>query len=390
MRCSDEFERIYHRSPDDETFTPYRVCPIGAHIDHQFGKITGLAIDKGIRLSYCAAEDGTIELTSLQFDKRTSFTIRDVPKHKQNDWADYLRGATVSLGKRYPLSVGLVGVIDGEMPIGGLSSSAAVVITFMSALCRLNHIDIPQQELILAAKEAENEYVGVSCGKLDQSCEVYSKKDHLLFMDMKDDSYELIPQHKSMKPYRIAILFSGLERTLVGSKYGMRIDECRAAAYALMAYAGAEYGKFSETVLRDVPREWYDTYKDRLPETWRRRAEHWYTESERVEEGAAAWRRGDLDTFGRLIFESGRSSVENYEVGSKELITLYDIMTKTDGIYGGRFSGAGFKGCCMALVDPDYCESITEKVTKAYLTAFPELTGKFAIRYCQSADGVKI
>ena len=94
--------------------------------------------------------------------------------------------------------------------------------------------------------------------------------------------------------------------------------------------------------------------------------------------------------FGRLSFESGRSSIENWETGSPELKTLYDIMTHTDGIYGGRFSGAGFKGCCMALTDPAFRESITEKVTAAYLREFPDLKGKFSVHVCQSADGVSL
>ena len=150
------------------------------------------------------------------------------------------------------------------------------------------------------------------------------------------------------------------------------------------------YGKFEETNLRDVPREVYEQYKDRLPETWRRRAEHWYTEFERVQQGAEAWRRGDIETFGRLSFESGRSSIYNYETGSPELKKLYEIMNETEGIYGGRFSGAGFKGCCMALIDPAYEESILEAVERKYLEAFPNLKGKYSAYICNSADGVKL
>ena len=170
----------------------------------------------------------------------------------------------------------------------------------------------------------------------------------------------------------------------------MRVDECRSAGYALKALAGIEYGKFSETHLREVPREVYEQYKDKLPENWSKRAEHWYTEFERVEKGAEAWRRGDIEEYGRLSFESGKSSIYNWETGSPELKTLYEIMTVTDGIYGGRFSGAGFKGCCMALIDPKYSESIEEKVTKEYLKTFPELKGKFSVHICHSADGVEL
>lgn len=390
MNCVEKFESIYGKAPQYTAFTPYRVCPLGAHSDHQLGKITGLAIDKGIHMAYGPKQNGVVEIQSLQFPKRAQWHVASVPETKQEDWADHLRGATLALNRRYPLRTGLCAIIGGELPIGGLSSSAAVIITFLVALCTMNGITLTPQEMILIAKEAENKYVGVACGKLDQSCEVYCKKDHLLYMDLQDDSYELIAQPTSMKPYEIAIFFSGVERTLAGSAFNMRVDECRSAAYALKALAGMNYGKFEETNLRDVPFEVYQQYKDRLPETWARRAEHWYTEYFRVEKGAEAWRRGDVEEFGRLSFESGHSSIYNWETGSPELRTLYEIMTRTRGIYGGRFSGAGFKGCCMALIDPDYREEIEATVTREYLKAFPSLEGKYSVNFCHSADGVKL
>lgn len=390
MKCGDVFVSTYNREPDGIAFCPYRICPLGAHSDHQYGKITGLAIDKGIHIAYAAKQNGVIELSSLQFDKRAQFHIRSVPAERQNDWADYLRGATIALSEKYPLHVGFCGVIEGSLPIGGLSSSAAVIIAFLSALCRVNGIHLTESEMIMTALKAENEYVGVSCGKLDQSCEVYSRKGKLLYLDTLDDSYELIPTQPNMKPYKIAIFFSGVERTLAGSKFNMRVDECRSAAYALKAYSGVEYGKFSETYLRDVPVEVFERYKEKLPETWRRRAEHWYSEYERVEKGAEAWRNGDIEAFGKLSFESGHSSIYSWETGSPELKELYEIMTKTDGIYGGRFSGAGFKGCCMALIDPAFEEVITRTVSAQYLKAFPELKDKFSVHICESADGVSL
>ena len=334
--------------------------------------------------------NGVVEISSLQFPKRAQWHVSSTPSEKQGDWADHLRGATIALNSRYPLRTGLCAVLDGELPIGGLSSSAAVIITFLSALCCLNGVALSSKELIEISKEAENKYVGVSCGKLDQSCEVYCRKDNLLYMDMKDDSFELIPSSPAMKAFEIAIFFSGLERSLASSKFNMRVDECRSAAYALKAFSGMEYGKFEETNLRDVPYETYLAYKDKLPENWAKRAEHWYTEFKRVEAGAEAWRRGDIEEFGRLSFESGYSSIHNWETGSPELIKLYEIMTQTDGIYGGRFSGAGFKGCCMALIDPAYRDSILEKVEKDYLAAFPALKGKYSAHICHTANGVKL
>ncbi len=388
MRCEEKFFEIYGKQNEGLAFCPYRICPLGAHSDHQYGKITGLAIDKGIHIAYRPKKNGVVELSSLNFEKRAQWHIASTPEVKQNDWADYLRGATIALAKRHPLNKGLCGVIEGSLPIGGLSSSAAVIIAFLSALAAVNGIRMTESEMIFTALEAENRYVGVSCGKLDQSCEVYSKKDHLLYLDTLDDSYELIPTSGAMKPYSILILFSGVERNLAGSRFNMRVDECRSAAYALKAFAGMEYGKFEETHLREVPYEVYLEHKDRLPENWRRRADHWYSEFERVQKGAEAWRQGDMEAFGRLSFESGHSSIYSYETGSEELRKLYEIMLETDGIYGGRFSGAGFKGCCMALVDPEKEEKIMEKVSREYIKAFPGLAGKYSAHSCRSADGV--
>ena len=382
------FTRKYGRRPTNVVFTPYRICPIGAHVDHNLGKITGFAIDKGIYIAYGPKQNGIIEISSLQFPKRAQWHIMNTPSVKENDWADHLRGATISLAKRYPLHIGLSAVIDGELPIGGLSSSAAVIITYLTALCEMNGIHLTEKQLIEISKEAENKYVGVSCGKLDQSCEIYCRKDHLLYLDTKDDTYELIPTNPDMPEYEIIIFFSGLERSLASSKFNMRVDELRSAAYCLKALSGMEYGKFEETNLRDVPYETYLKYKDKLPANFAKRAEHWYTENERVEKAAEAWRRGDIADFGRLSFESGRSSIVNWETGSPELIKLYEIMTKTQGIYGGRFSGAGFKGCCMAIVDPKYEASILKTVEEKYLEAFPAMAGKYSAHVCHTADGV--
>ena len=390
MRCEEVYFDTYGRAPDNVSFCPYRISPLGAHIDHQYGKINGLAIDKGIHIAFSRKENGVVELQSLNFPKRAQFHVNAIPEKKTGDWADHMRGAAKMLAEKYPLRYGVSAVIEGTLPIGGLSSSAAVIIAFLSALAAVNRIRLDPWETILMAKAAENLYVGVNCGKLDQSCEVLCRKDNLLYLDCADDSYELIPMDPAMKPFKIAVFFSGLERSLVSSAYNLRQDECKAAAYCLLAHAGLNYGKFADTRLRDVPTPVFEAYKDRLPVNFRRRAEHYFGENRRAEEGAEAWRRGDLDAYGKLIFESGKSSIDNYECGCPELITLYRIMTETDGIYGGRFSGAGFKGCCMALVDPDKADRILAAVGERYLKEYPALEGKYMSALCESADGVKL
>ena len=156
MKCQERFFEIYKREPEDVAFCSYRVCPLGAHIDHQYGKITGLAIDKGVHIAYAPKQNGVIELVSMQFEKRAQFHVNAVPRERQGDWADYLRGAVISLSEKYNLRIGLCGVIEGSLPIGGLSSSAAVIIAFLSALCKVNGIYISETEMVFTAMNAEN------------------------------------------------------------------------------------------------------------------------------------------------------------------------------------------------------------------------------------------
>lgn len=157
-----------------------------------------------------------------------------------------------------------------------------------------------------------------------------------------------------------------------------------------MAHSGMEYGKFQETFLRDVPYGIFCEYKDLLPEKWRKRAFHFYTEQQRVKEGVKAWRAGNLQKFGQLMFESGRSSIENYETGSRELIVLHEIMESTTGIYGGRFSGAGFNGSSIALIDPVHKDDIAGSIMERYLQVFPQLREKVSVNFCTTADGVNL
>lgn len=373
----------------NKIFCPYRVCPLGAHVDHQFGMVTGFALDQGIHLEYNATEDGSFHVGSRNFEGIINFALDDLPE-KQFNWGDFVVGAVRILEQNYSLSHGFEGVIEGTLPVGGLSSSAAVIITYLLAVCQVNHIHLTQQQLIRYAIRVEREYIGVNVGKLDQSCEVYCRKDHLLMLDTSDDTTELIPVSTNMPPFKIAIIYSGVSRKLAGSAYNLRVEECKAAALALKGYCGMEYGTFEETHLREVPRSVFEEYKNQLPNNWKKRAYHYYHEQERVERGIKAWREGDIETFGKMIFESGSSSIYNYEAGSEPLKVLYDIMLRTDGIYGGRFSGAGFNGCCMAIVDPSKEDGIREFITREYLKIFPDYQKDFEICFCETADGVTL
>jgi len=368
------------------SFCPYRVCPVGAHIDHQKGNVTGFAINYGITVAFVPSNNHFFEATSLNFSGTKGDSLLDIGD-KQNDWADYIRGTAKLLHERYGIDKGIYAVIDGSLPIGGISSSAAVIIAFMKALCVANEITLSKEEIIKLSKEVENNYVGINSGTLDQSCELYSKKDNLLYLDTSTGDYNLIPGNPNMKPYELAIIFSGVKRTLVGSAYNTRVDELKSASYSLKALSGMEYGSYKDSVLRDVPREIFEQYKDKLPVNFYKRALHYYDEMDRVKRAVNAWKNGDIDTFGKISRESGESSIYNYEAGSNELKSIHEIMNNTDGVYGGRFSGAGFKGCCVAIIDPSYEETIKREITKRYLEKFPEYRKSFDIYFCQTADG---
>ncbi len=367
---------------------PYRICPLGAHVDHQHGLITGFALDKGITMEYNIVEDGRIRIESKNYGGIYESDIEAVTE-KQYAWSDYLTGAIHVLKQNYTLTKGIEGIVYGELPSGGLSSSAAVIIVYLQALCHANGIHLTQPELVTTVMREEREYIGVNIGKLDQSCEIYSKENHLLYMDMQNDSCQLLPINQNMDDFEIAIIFTGKERQLVGSGYNTRVDECKAAAYALLGFSDLEYGRYQDTFLRDVPLGIFRENADKLPVKWRKRAQHFYSEINRVRQGVEAWKLGDIEKFGQLVFESGNSSIHSYETGSEELIELHTIAREVKGIYGSRFSGAGFNGCSMALVNPADKEKISEEIRERYLRKYPQYKDKFFVTYCRTADGVK-
>lgn len=388
-RVIEAFREKYKKDPMYTTFTPYRVCPLGAHVDHNLGKITGFAIDKGIHIAYNIKQNGIIEIESLQFPKRAQWHILNTPCVKENDWADPLRGATIELNNRYPLRVGMSAVIDGELPIGGLSSSSALMITFINALAFINNIKLSSKELMEISEYAKKKYLGVENGKLSQLCEIYSKKNKLLYVDMLDNSIELIDTPKGVN-YVIGIFFSGIEKGIDSEKYNKRTDELRSAAYLLKALNNDEYTRFNKTNMRDVSYDVYLKYKNKLPLSYQRRVDHFYGELARVEKGINYYKKGDVDSFGKLVTESGESSIKNWETGSKEMIDLFDIIKSCEGVYGTRFSGSGFKGSCLALINPKYIDEVLKKVEKEYLDKYPNLKEKYSAHICHTADGIKI
>ena len=370
-------------------FSPYRVCPLGAHVDHQHGLVTGFAINKGVDLWFTPRKDGQVHLESRTFEGLIDFDITAASQVKQGNWGDYARGAKYALRKRFVLRYGLDGVIQGSLPIGGLSSSAAVLIAYVMAFAKANEIELKPMEIVKIASEAEREYVGLNNGILDQACIALGQKDGLLFLDCDTDEYRIIKRHPNMPEMEIGIFFSGLTRSLVSSDYNLRVSECKTAAWNMLAYTDQPLKVFDKTFLRDIPKETFERTRDMMPNRFARRAEHFYSEYRRVRQGVTAWESGNLNLFGKLSFDSCESSIHNYECGSPELIAIYQIMRTLPGIYGGRFSGAGFKGACIALINPAYKEQIKAELTRQYLEQFPEYENTFGVFFVKPDDGAR-
>lgn len=370
-------------------FSPYRVCPIGAHVDHQHGLVTGFAIDKGVDLFFDVREDTLVKLSSETFGGELEFDITVPAQVRQKQWGDYARGAKYALQKRFRLTRGIEGVIRGSLPVGGLSSSAAVLIAYVMAFARANGIELQPFEVAQIASEAEREYIGLNNGLLDQACIALGRRDGLLFLDCDSNEYRVIARNPDMPPFEIGIFFSGLTRSLVNSDYNLRVFECKTAAWNMLAYMDQPLKPFDKTFLRDIPKAVFEKTRIAMPQRFARRAEHFYSEYRRVRQGVTAWETGNLKLFGKLCFDSCESSIHNYECGSPELIGIYEILRSLPGVYGGRFSGAGFNGAVIALVDPAHKEDVERELTRRYLEEFPEYEKTFKVFWVQPDDGAR-
>ena len=379
--------RCYHGDPAAIRVVraPLRISPLGAHIDHQLGRVTGMAVDRSILFAFAPTADGSLHVESLDFATTTDFTLTRVPPYVKGDWGNYLRGAVVALQKDRPLQQGLIGVLGGDMPIGGLSSSAAVTIAYLLALEAVNGLALTPADNIKMVTRTEHEYIGLNNGILDQTSILFSQRNHLTLIDCQSVQIDRAPARIDPNRYAIMAVYSGVAQGLVGTGYNNRVAECQAAARQLLQLAGQ--GDSPDPRLRQVAPAHFADFSTQLEEPLRRRATHFFTEMARVEQGEAAWREGDLVRFGELISQSGESSIKNYESGCPQLITLYEILRNTPGVYGVRFSGAGFRGSCLALVDPAASETIAEAVHRQYPQTHPDIADNYSVHLCQPADG---
>ncbi|KAL8145835.1 hypothetical protein AgCh_003838 [Apium graveolens] len=401
--------------------SPYRICPLGAHIDHQGGTVTAMTINKGILLGFVPSNDSQVIIRSGQFKGEVMFRVDDIQLPRDNpnsfdnihadhsakkeecNWGSYARGALYALQRRgNHLKQGITGYLCGSdgLDSSGLSSSAAVGVAYLLAFETANNLTVCPEENIEYDRLIENEYLGLKNGILDQSAILLSRYGCLTCMNCKTKEHKLINPPKiqsklkteTKKAYKILLAFSGLKQALTANPgYNRRVTECREAAKVLLVSSGKER---LEPLLSNVEPEAYKAYKSKLEEHLARRAEHYFSENMRVSKGLEAWTAGHLEEFGQLISASGLSSIENYECGCEPMKQLYEILLKAPGVFGARFSGAGFRGCCLAFVDSDYTTEAASYVKNEYYKLQPVLASQTnpatVVVICEAGDCAQV
>lgn len=364
-----------------EAFCPYRICPLGAHIDHQKGNVCGTAIDLGITIVFESSLSNEIYVTSENYTEECRFLINN-DLRKENKWYDYLLGAVKIMREKYNLKYGIIGTINADLLCGGISSSTALTNAFVMALCKANKISISKMELINISYQVEHEFLGLNVGKMDQYCEVMSKEDELLFLDTATEYYQSVKNDKFSQKYKFLLMFSGIERHNTNSEYNTRVSEC------IFAFDKLKNTNTSIRGIRGIPFYEFESKKSKLTINERKRCIHFYSENERVKNGLKAWRCNDIESFGRLMNESCESSINDYESGSEQLCFLFELSKKINGIIGFRFLGAGFNGYSLILIEKEKQLEITNQLIHGYTLKYPLLANKAKVIPIELKGGI--
>lgn len=366
--------------------SPYRICPLGAHIDHQGGPVLGMTINASTLMAFHVEDGSQVRLKSRNYPGTVSFDLDDIPESTGSFWGVYPRAAALALQEQFELKRGISGLLDGMLPGCGLSSSASVLLAYLHALAKANNLQLSKWDYVHLNRRAENAFIGLNNGILDQASIVFGRKGHLLHIDTVAPEVTPLPDQHDETDYRIIVAFSGYSRELTTSGYNSRVEECRLAAHELAGLAGTPVSD----VLSGVDRSAYDQYSSKLDTVVRRRANHFFGETQRVSDGLSAWNRGDIKTFGRLMNESCKSSIEQYECGVPAVCDLQQIVSSAEGVYGSRFMGGGFGGCVVGLAKSTHAATAVGDIEAAYISLHPEVSEKASVYLGRSDDGVRI
>ncbi len=342
---------------------PGRVNLIGEHTDYNGGFVMPMAVDREVRVLFRPAESGPVRLWSENYAEWDEFDLDRIERNRRQPWANYLRGVAVVLQAAGHRLRPIEGLVYGDVPIGaGLSSSAALEVAMARALCAAAEIEPAPKELALLCQRAENEFVGVNCGIMDQFVSVHAEREHALLLDCRSLEHELLPLDTS--EVRIVVCNTMVHHELGSSAYNERRARCEEAARLLNAQVGGGIGQ-----LRDVTPEVLAKHGHVLDKVTFKRARHVATENARTLQAAEALKARDYEAFGRLMNESHESLRKDYEVSCSELDLMVELARRRPGVLGARMVGAGFGGCTVNLVRHDRADGVAEGIRAAYLKA---------------------
>ena len=339
------------------TYAPGRAELLGNHTDYNEGYVLALAVDRGTTITGQARSDRNIHIHSRELGKTEIIALDQLAAERVSPWSRYTLGV-VDQFRRNDLPVeGFEAEISGNLPLGaGLSSSASLENATVLFLAKLFGAKLDPMQMARLSQKAEHDFVGVRCGLLDQIASLMSIARHATFIDCRTTEVGHVPLDGKIS---VIIANSNVKHALVGGEYNERRSDCEAAAHAL----GLNF-------LRDASTEMLKSHKSEMADRIYHRALHITGENERVLEGSAALRRGDLARFGELMFASHESSQTNFENSCPELDRLVEAARKSPGVFGARLSGGGFGGATINLVE----KGREEEVVKALTTALPEVT----------------
>ncbi|HUN21785.1 MAG TPA: galactokinase [Anaerolineales bacterium] len=352
---------------------PGRVNLIGEHTDYNAGFVLPMAIDRAVWVALRPRSDRRVALFSADFDTPAEFSL-DSLQNEQSGWAEYPKGMAWALSQAGYTLRGWEGVLTSDVPIGaGLSSSAALELAVARSCAVAADLPWHPAQIALLAQKADNQFVGVNSGIMDQMISACGKAGNALLIDCRDLSTQCATLPAGTA---VLVLDTATRRGLVKSAYNDRVNECQRAArhYAVPA-------------LRDLASADLLAGRTDLDETAFRRARHVVSENERTLQAVEAMHQQDALKLGALMDASHASLRNDYEVSCFELDTMVELTRKQAGCYGARMTGAGFGGCAVALVDAERAPSIIEAVTPAYQQA----TGKTPRIYqCQPTNGAEV
>jgi len=378
------FARRFAREPQGLAKAPGRVNLIGGHTDYNEGFVLPVAIDRTVVAAFAARSDRQVRVYSLEFDQEDSFSLDDIERLKGDVWSNYVRGVAAVLQEAGYRLTGLDMAIQGDVPIGaGLGSSAALEVAVLGAFQRAAALAIDPRGQALLAQRAENEFVGVGCGIMDQMAAVMGRRDHALLIDCRSLEAKAVPLNLAAHGLKIVVAHTGVRRALSDSAYNQRRQECSRAAQVLAHVVVAR----PVGALRDVTSKDLAAHQGSLAEPLSRRARHVVSENERVLKSVDALRQGDLLTFGELLYASHQSLARDYEVSSPELDLMVELACRLEGVVGARMTGAGFGGCTVNLVRQETIDSFRGQVIEAYRSR-TRLPAEMYV--CQAVDGLRI